>query len=144
MRPALPRRMVISGYGSGGVTGLTVGPMQVLVCDDERDIRLLYRSAFERAGALVETADDGIEVMAAAERCHPQLIVLDIMMPNRDGLATLPELRERFPDTEVAIVTAYASSANFAKARDLGAIACFDKVDFLGRIPEMVRRFDAA
>ena len=112
--------------------------MQVLICDDEPAIRLLYRSAFEVEGAEVSTASDGDEAIEIATRAHPDLIVLDLRMPRRDGLSTLAELRTCSPESHVLLVSAEASLDHFRRGRDLGAAACFDKVEFLGRIPSLV------
>ncbi len=112
--------------------------MKVLICDDEQDIRLLYRSAFEQHGADVVVARSGDECVHAAEEDQPDMVVLDLMMPVRDGFSTLSELRGRWPSTKVYIVSAFASPENFMRSRALGAKACFDKIDFLGRIPELI------
>src|SRR6476620_5314415 len=107
--------------------------MRVLVCDDESDIRLLYRSAFEQYGVDVVVTRDGDECVHAAEVEQPDMVVLDLMMPVRDGFSTLAELHGRWPSTHVFIVSAYASPENFIKSRSLRAEDCFDKLDFLGR-----------
>ena len=118
--------------------------MRVLVCDDEREIRLLYRSAFELAGTEVSVASDGAEAVDVAELVHPELVVLDLMMPRTNGFAALPQLHELAPDAHVVVVTAYPSPENLALAAQLGAEECFDKLEFLGRIPELVNRYALA
>ena len=112
--------------------------MRVLICDDESDIRLLYRTAFQQQGADVVVAHDGDECVRVAEEDQPDMVVLDLMMPVRDGFSTLAELHGRWPSTKVYIVSAFASPENFMRSRALGAKACYDKIDFLGRIPELV------
>ena len=119
-------------------------PIRVLICDDERDIRLLYRTAFELAGTDVDVALDGAECVAAAEAVQPSLIVLDLMMPRHDGFYALTQLHDRMPDSHVVVVTAYPSPENLARAQALGAEACFDKMEFLGRIPELVKSYAPA
>jgi DNA-binding response OmpR family regulator len=118
--------------------------VRVLICDDEQDIRLLYRSAFQQFGADVVVARDGDECVRAAEEDRPDMVVLDLMMPVRDGFSTLAELHGRWPSTQVYIVSAYASPENFMKSRALGAEDCFDKLDFLGRIPGLVAQAGTA
>lgn len=115
--------------------------MRVLICDDEPAIRQLYRFAFENAGAEVDEAADGEECIAMAADLDFDLIVLDLFMPKRDGLSTLPELRERSPDSQVFIVSAHAGVEVFNQSRALGATACFEKVGFLQRIPSVLARF---
>lgn len=116
--------------------------MRVLICDDEPSIRELYRFAFEQAGAEVGEAADGNECIDTARRDRPDVIVLDLFMPNRDGLSALPDLRRQCPGAPVLIVSAHAGVEVFGRARALGATACFEKIGFLRRIPQLVDRWD--
>ena len=118
--------------------------MKVLICDDESDIRLLYRTAFEQHGADVVVTRNGDECVQLAETDQPDMVILDLMMPIRDGFSTLAELHGRWPSTIVYIVSAFASPENFMRSRALGAKACYDKIDFLGRIPTLVASGTAA
>ena len=118
--------------------------MRVLICDDEPDIRLLFRTAFEREGATVDEAGDGDECIAVATANPPDVIILDLMMPKRDGLSTLPTLRRRCPKSAVVVVTAHAAIEAFEASRNRGAAACFDKLGFLPRVPWVVSKFNVA
>ena len=118
--------------------------MRVLICDDESSIRLLYRMGFEERGAEVAEAVDGDDAIEQAAQVCPDLIVLDLFMPNRDGLSALPELKRRCPEAPVLVVTAYAAAETFTKSRARGATACFDKIDFPSRIPRLVERYGGA
>ena len=118
--------------------------MQVLVCDDEPDIRLLYRSAFEAAGAQVTTAGDGLEAVERAAHDRPDLIVLDLRMPRCDGATALPQLRAQCPLADVVVVSAHLAVDHFNDYQTLGAKDCYDKMDFLGRIPGLVSRYGKA
>ena len=118
--------------------------MRVLICDDEQDIRLLYRSAFQQFGVDVVVARNGDECVQVAEDGHPDIVVLDLMMPIRDGFSTLAELHGRWPSTDVYIVSAFASPENFMRSRALGAKACYDEIDFLGRIPDLIGQHGTA
>jgi CheY-like chemotaxis protein len=115
--------------------------MRVLICDDEPDIRLLFRTAFEREGAIVDEAGDGDECLAMADANPPDVVILDLMMPKRDGLSTLPVLRHRCPQSAVVVVTAHAAIDAFEASRARGAAACFDKLGFLPRVPWLVSKF---
>jgi CheY-like chemotaxis protein len=119
-----------------------IRPVHVLICDDEPDIRELYRNAFEFCGAIVEEAVDGDEGIAMASKSHPDLVILDLFMPRRDGLSALPEIRAQSPESTVLVVSAYAAAVEvFDRARAHGAAACFDKLGFLPRIPALLERY---
>lgn len=118
--------------------------MRVLVCDDEPDIRLLYRSAFEAAGANVEVAEDGVRAVEMADSYGPDLIILDLRMPRRTGVEALPFLTALCPHASVIVVSAHLSLDQFSNVRDLGAREVFDKLDFLGRIPGVVAKYGTA
>ena len=122
----------------------TVRPVRVLICDDEPSIRLLFRTAFESEGAEVCEACDGDECLQVAASCPPDLVILDLFMPKRDGLATLPELKRSLPEVHVLVVSAHAAVDIFKRSRARGATACFDKLNFLPRIPEVIERYTAA
>lgn len=118
--------------------------MRVLICDDEPNIRLLFRMAFEELGAQVSEACDGDDcIRSLADDC-PDLIVLDLFMPNRDGLSALPEVKRCCPSAKVLVVSAHAGEDTFARSRARGATACFEKVSFASRIPRLVERYGAA
>lgn len=118
--------------------------MRVLVCDDEPSIRLLYRSEIEREGIAVDEAADGVELLEVAGRDPPDLVILDLYMPRRDGLAALPELRRACPHAVVLVVSAHAAVEIFEQSRARGANACFDKMSFLPRIPALLERYGSA
>ena len=115
--------------------------VRVLVCDDEKDIRLLYRSAFSREGAEVMTAEDGVTAVEVADWYQPDLIVLDLRMPRRSGREALPDLHDRCPAAHILVVSAHLRLDQFDEMRGLGAHECFDKMDFLGRIPTVVAKY---
>ena len=102
--------------------------VSILVVDDEPDVVDLFRQRFRRE------ARDGTYVMHFAnsgegaleqltEGIEPNLIVIlsDINMPGMDGLTLLGEIRQRFPDMLVMMVTAYGDDERRRRASDLGA-----------------------
>jgi CheY-like chemotaxis protein len=115
-----------------------------MICDDEENIRLLFRMAFEERGVEVAEAVDGDDCIAQVTEFCPDLIVLDLFMPGRDGLSALPELKRRCPAAPVLVVTAYAAAETFTRSKARGATACFDKLGFASRIPRLVERYGGA
>jgi CheY-like chemotaxis protein len=79
----------------------------VLICDDEPSLRELIRVSLDGAYSFVE-ADDGEKSLEIARRLKPDVVILDIMMPRRNGLEVLSELRrdEGLAATAVIVLTA--------------------------------------
>jgi CheY-like chemotaxis protein len=79
----------------------------VLICDDEPALRELIRVSLSDRYEFAE-ADDGIECLDAMRRLRPDLVVLDMMMPRRNGMEVLDEVRkdEELADTPVIVLTA--------------------------------------
>ena len=93
---------------------------QILVADDESQIRDVVRIALVRAGFSVAEAGDGRAALEMAERLSPDLIVLDIGMPEMDGLAVCRELR-RSSDVPVLFLTARADEIDRVVGLEMGA-----------------------
>jgi len=118
-----------------------VSDVHVLLCDDDWRLRSLYKMEFEFAGIAVREAANGLDCMAMASEDAPHLVVLDLYMPRRGGLATLPQLRSLLPEVPLLVVTAYAAVEVLRQSLSLGATACYTKPGFLARIPEVVERY---
>ena len=107
---------------------------KVLIIDDElsprESIRMVLRDSYN-----VSTAAGGAEGLEFMTNNPIDLVVLDIMMPGMDGISTLQEIKKRYPDTEVILLTAYASLRTAKSAVRLGALDYltkpFDKDDVL-------------
>jgi CheY-like chemotaxis protein len=112
--------------------------VSVLIVDDEPDVAQLFRQRFRREvrqGVCVlhfaDSAEDALEKLA--DGIDPQLIVIlsDINMPGMDGLALLREIRERWPEYPVIMVTAYGDDERRRRASEFGAAEFLSKpVDF--------------
>jgi len=68
---------------------------RVLVVDDDDSIRTLVARVFQRRGYEVETANDGVEAIAALDASHFDLLLLDLMMPRIDGIGVIEHLARR-------------------------------------------------
>lgn len=86
----------------------------ILVIDDDTVLLDLLRQAFEKAGYAVETAANGLAGLQRAYAVHPDLVVLDVMMPRMDGWAVCARLREVSP---VPIIMLTAKDAESDKLR---------------------------
>ena len=115
---------------------------RILVVDDERRIRLAIRSCLEAEGYEVEEACDGAEALDAIVRHVPDLMLLDLAMPNVDGVKTLTELQNLHGQfkPQVIVLTAWGSEPAMLKVIGLGAELYLEKpID-----PETLRRSVAA
>ena len=92
---------------------------KILIVDDDPLIRQLYKNQLERAGYELITATDGAEVVEVASRDLPQVIVMDIIMAQVDGLAALRELKKNDKTKLIPVVISTASvSAHYATKRE--------------------------
>lgn len=87
-------------------------PYRLLIADDEPDIRDLVALNFIVEGYEVLTADNGREAEAIAWVERPDLIILDVMMPERDGLAVLASLKADPATQDIPVVLLTAKSTN--------------------------------
>jgi len=79
---------------------------RILVVDDEKNIRILFRDELEEAGYEVELAASGKEALARIEASPPDLAILDIRMPDMTGIEILQTLRQDHPKLPVIMCTA--------------------------------------
>jgi signal transduction histidine kinase len=101
----------------------STGQALILVVDDDPIMRLLMRETLERAGFAVIEASDGVEGCRRYEEHHPDLLLVDIMMPRMDGYELCRELRNR-PDAAyvpIVMVTGLDDMSSIARAYDAGA-----------------------
>jgi signal transduction histidine kinase len=98
-------------------------PPLALVADDDLIIRMFAREALEQAGWTVVEAQHGREACAVFQRCPPDVILLDVMMPEMDGFATCAALRQQpaGEHTPILIMTGLDDFDSITKAYDAGA-----------------------
>ncbi|MFW6075262.1 MAG: response regulator transcription factor [Chloroflexota bacterium] len=115
----------------------------VLVVDDDAPILRLVRGKLEADGYRVVTAKNGQEAVAAAEEHHPDLIIMDIMMPVMNGLDAMREIR-RESDTPIILLTARSGGRDTIQGLDAGAddyiSKPFDPDELSARIAAVLRR----
>ena len=86
-------------------------PKRILVVDDEPDFAAIVQGNLEKEGFAVEVAYDGVEGLAKVQANPPDLIVLDVMMPEKDGYVVCKELKadDKLCQIPVILLTAVAS-----------------------------------
>jgi two-component system phosphate regulon response regulator PhoB len=120
-----------------------IGP-HVLVVDDDEIVRMLLLRYLAVDGFSVEEAADATAAVAAVRRRRPDLVVVDVMMPGRDGLDLLAELRAMDDELAIIMLTAKGDEADRVIGLRLGAddyvVKPFSPVELVARIAAVLRR----
>jgi two-component system KDP operon response regulator KdpE len=115
----------------------------VVVCDDESQIRKILSISLESADYKVVEAENGKDAITQIATSHPQLVILDLGLPDRDGLSVLKEIRT-WTSVPVIILSVKNSEEDIVKALDLGAddylTKPFNTSELLARIRANIRR----
>lgn len=133
-----------SGWFTGAVTDLPGTGFSVLVADDEEYTRDLLSTALRFVGYDVELAVDGNEALAKASSGRFQIVVLDVMMPGRDGFEVLRRLRHDGINTPVIFLTARDTTedklAGFTKGGDDYVTKPFSLDEVIARVRAVLAR----
>ncbi len=120
---------------------------KVLVVDDERAIADIIKFNLEKEGFIVDTAYDGEEGLEKVKSLQPNLVVLDIMMPKKDGFQVLKEIRMSYK-IPVIMLTAKEEEVDKVLGLELGAddyvVKPFSMRELIARIKANLRRVDFA
>jgi DNA-binding response OmpR family regulator len=120
---------------------------RVLVIEDNRNLATGLRNNLEIEGYDVDVAGDGQAGLALARSAHPDLIVLDLMLPGMDGYRVLKTLREEGIDTPVLILSARGEETDKVLGFHLGAddyvAKPFGLLELLARVDALLRRAQA-
>lgn len=118
--------------------------MRLLVAEDERDLNRLLQKVLTKAGYTVDGCYDGEEALLYLQGTAYDALVLDVMMPRKDGYTLVQEMRSQGMDTPVLFLTARDSVADRVKGLDLGADDYLPKPFsmelLLARVRAMLRR----
>lgn len=120
-----------------------LNPADILVVEDEPKLAALLRDYLQAAGHRVTCLDNGLAVVPAVRAAEPQLILLDIMLPGRDGLDICRELRS-FSEVPIMLITARVEEVDRLLGLDLGAddYICkpFSPREVMARVRAILRR----
>jgi DNA-binding response OmpR family regulator len=113
----------------------------ILIVDDDPAITALLKLSFELEGHVVVTAANGVEALDLARRIHPAAMVVDVMMPEMDGLELVRRLRanELTADIPIVCLSAKARAADVEAGLAAGANDYVPKGSDLGELIERVQ-----
>lgn len=93
----------------------------ILIVDDEEVVRLSHLRSLEYSGCTTRAAEDGRAAIQVMEESPADVILLDLRMPDLDGMDVLKTIKQRWPDSEVVVITGYPSVESAKQAVRLGA-----------------------
>lgn len=121
--------------------------MRILVIEDENKTRAFLTKGLCEAGYEVKEAADGDKALTLGRNCHPDLLIVDVMLPRRDGWEVVRALREEGLRAPILFLTARDSLEDKVKGLELGAddylVKPFAFAELLARVRSLLRRFPA-
>ncbi|MBU2575941.1 response regulator [Patescibacteria group bacterium] len=105
----------------------------ILLAEDDQFLQRMYAAKLESSGFNVVLASDGQEAIDKAEKTNPDVALVDILMPKKDGFDVLRELREKdkFKDLPIIILTNLGELEDIKRAKELGSNEYIIKSHFL-------------
>lgn len=113
---------------------------RILVVDDDRAFSLLLTSILKDTGYQVEEADSGEKALKKLKRLSPHLILADLKMPGMSGLELMERVKDKYPEVDFVMITAFGTVETAVKAMKLGA---FDYITKPLKDPEELRQLVA-
>jgi len=120
---------------------------KILIIEDNHLVRSTLDKILRGSGFEVVTAKDGVQGVAAFSREHPDLVITDIIMPEKEGLQTIREIRQEQSDAKIIAISGGGRVGNvdyLSKAQELGAIETIAKPFDPEELVERVKRCLAA
>ncbi|MBI1388967.1 MAG: response regulator [bacterium] len=115
----------------------------ILIVDDDRSYRSILSNVFARSDYRVSTAEDGQAALQLMESLPYDLVITDLQMPNVDGVALIQTLQNRFPQTRVIVMSAYADEDRYRSFLSNLSCRClpkpFRRLDVLEMASQMLQ-----
>lgn len=110
---------------------------KIFIAEDEEILREVYEERFKRAGYIVDCFKNGLELLEGLSKDTPDVILLDIMMPEMDGYEVLKSIHQNFEDSgkrnvKIIVWSNSGGQENIQKALGFGVTAYLKKVEFSG------------
>lgn len=112
----------------------------ILVVDDEKSVREMLKNALESAEYEVLEAVNGLEAIEIYKKTPTDLVIIDIIMPEKEGIETIIELRRNYPDIKLIAISGFGEESPYLMmAKHLGADFILDKPFSLEEILDKVQ-----
>lgn len=117
------------------------GTIKILLCDDNDNFRqLLMQYINSMPGVeIVGEAIDGVDVIEKTEKLDPDLVLMDLSMPNQSGLDATKTIKEKWPDKSVIILTLYEDSVYKELADEFKADGFIAKSSIKTQLPALIQ-----
>jgi two-component system NarL family response regulator len=122
-------------------------PSRILIADDHDNVRKVVRAFLERARDIEVCAEasTGLEVLEEAEKCNPDLVVLDLSLPDLNGIMVASVLKKKMPRTKIILYTMYKQYLGHQSlASAVGVDAVLAKPGEMGQMVECIKSLLAA
>jgi DNA-binding NtrC family response regulator len=110
----------------------------ILVVDDNKDLLNTFSLILKRKGYLVETAEDGLQAIEKFTERHFDVVLMDVIMPQLNGIDALHKMREYDPKAKVILMTAYCDENQLQDVRREGACGTLYKPVNISKLMEMI------
>ena len=117
---------------------------KVLVVDDEVEVRKLFRDFLAHRGYRVFVAEEGAEALRIVREEAPELVLLDIRMPEMDGLEALARIKAMRPETTVVMISGCATLEIAEESLQKGAYDYIAKPVDLGHLEDLILMIEAS
>jgi len=114
--------------------------LKILVVDDEPNVLDVIQSFLENEGYEVLVAESGAMMMGELEETEPNIILLDIRMPDIDGLQCLRIIKDRYPGIEVVMMSGFATAQMAKKSLEIGAFDYIRKPISFNHLKEVIQQ----
>jgi DNA-binding response OmpR family regulator len=115
--------------------------MKILVVDDDMNIQRLYKEELEEEGYEIVIAETGNMALTLFEKEHPDIVTLDMLLPDIDGMSVLREMKERRPDIPIIVSTAFDYRDDFAVwASEAYIVKSSDLMELKAKIKELKKK----